>query len=62
MNMISRDERKRQNTELLNNMDTNLKQHSVQMQSDMKECSNRLLEIVEKKNEELLKAKKAQPC
>lgn len=37
-------------------MDTNLKQHSVQMQSDMKECSNKLLEIVEKKNEELLKA------
>ena len=51
-----KEERKRQNTELLNNMDTNLKQHSVQMQSDMKECSNKLLEIVEKKNEELLKA------
>ncbi len=37
-------------------MKTELKEHSGQMQSDMSSCSNKLLEIVEKKNEELLKA------
>ena len=51
-----KEERKRHDEDIIKTMKNGLSEHNQQMQKDMTACSTKLLDIVEKKNEELLKA------
>jgi len=55
LNLIKK-ERAKHDQDIINTMKDGLSEHKQQMAQDMAACSTKLLDIVEKKNEELLKA------